>query len=150
MKKLLSILMMVVCTWCVSLPVQAQQTNAKQRITREQLAEVQAKHIASNLALNNELTAKFIETYTQCQKEVWALGPRPKYNSQNSEEQTEQQMQKRFEMSEKLLAIRQKYYKKYSTFLTQKQIERVYQMEKQMMQRFANKRAGQQRQRRGI
>lgn len=150
MKKLLSILMMVVCTWCIAIPTQAQQSASKQRLTREQLAEVQAKHIAADLALSDELTAKFVDTYTQCQKEIWALGPRVKRNPQATEEQTEQQLKHRFEMSEKLLNIRQKYYKKYSTFLTQKQIERVYQIEKQMMKRLAKNRGGQQqRQRRG-
>lgn len=114
------------------------------------MAEVQAKHIAADLVLNDELTAKFVDTYTQCQKEIWALGPRVKRNPQATEEQTEQQLKHRFEMSEKLLNIRQKYYKKYSTFLTQKQIGRVYQIEKQMMKRFAKNRGGQQqRQRRG-
>ena len=40
-------------------------------------------------------------------------------------------------MSEKILDIRQKYYKKYSQFLTQQQIQRVYEIEKNMMRRFA-------------
>ena len=40
-------------------------------------------------------------------------------------------------MSEKILDIRQKYYKKYSQFLTQQQIQRVYEIEKNMMKRFA-------------
>ena len=42
-------------------------------------------------------------------------------------------------MSEKILDIRQKYYKKYSQFLTQQQIQRVYELERQMMKRFAQK-----------
>ena len=42
-------------------------------------------------------------------------------------------------MSEKILNIRQKYYKKYSQFLTQQQIQRVYEIERQMMKRFAQR-----------
>ena len=42
-------------------------------------------------------------------------------------------------MSEKILNIRQKYYKKYSQFLTQQQIQRVYEIERQMRKRFAQK-----------
>ena len=42
-------------------------------------------------------------------------------------------------MSEKILNIRQKYYKKYSQFLTQQQIQRVYEIERQMKKRFAQK-----------
>lgn len=57
-----------------------------------------------------------------------------------TEAQTEQQIKQRFEKSEKILEIRQKYYKKYSQFLTQRQIQRVYELERQMMKRFAQKR----------
>ena len=53
--------------------------------------------------------------------------------------QTEQEIKQRFEMSEKILNIRQKYYKKYSLFLTQQQIQRVYEIERQMKKRFAQK-----------
>ena len=56
-----------------------------------------------------------------------------------SDAQTEQEIKQRFEMSEKILNIRQKYYKKYSQFLTQQQIQRVYEIERQMMKRFAQK-----------
>lgn len=42
-------------------------------------------------------------------------------------------------MSEKILDIRQKYYKEYSKFMTQKQIQRVYEIEKNMMKRFAKR-----------
>lgn len=38
-----------------------------------------------------------------------------------------------FEQSEKILAIRKKYYKRYSEFLTKKQIMRVYEIEEKMM-----------------
>ena len=53
--------------------------------------------------------------------------------------QTEQEIKQRFEMSEKILNIRQKYYKKYSQFLSQQQIQRVYELERQMMKRFAQR-----------
>lgn len=56
-----------------------------------------------------------------------------------SDAQTEQEIKQRFEMSEKILNIRQKYYKKYSQFLTQQQIQRVYEIERQMRKRFAQK-----------
>ena len=43
----------------------------------------------------------------------------------------------RFAHSRKILDLRQKYYGIYSEFLTQKQILRVYVLEKQMMNRLA-------------
>ena len=141
MKKILGILMMVVAMMTVSTSVCAQAPNQKQRLSREQLAEKQAQYIAHDLGLDDKTSSKFIDTYTQFQKEVWALGPRPhhKKGEMKSDAQTEQEIKQRFEMSEKILNIRQKYYKKYSSFLSQQQIQRVYELERQMMKRFAKK-----------
>ena len=141
MKKFLGMMMMVVMMMTVTANVCAQTPNQKQRLSREQLAEVQAKHIAHDLGLDDKTSSKFIDTYTQCQKEVWALGPRPHHKKGDvvSDAQTEQMLKQRFEMSEKILDIRQKYYKKYSLFLTQQQIQRVYEIERQMMKRFAQR-----------
>ena len=141
MKKFLGMMMMVVMMMTVTANVCAQTPNQKQRLSREQLAEVQAKHIAHDLGLDDKTSSKFIDTYTQCQKEVWALGPRPRHKKGDvvSDAQTEQMIKQRFEMSEKILDIRQKYYKKYSLFLTQQQIQRVYEIERQMMKRFAQR-----------
>ena len=141
MKKILGILMMVVTMMTVSTSVFAQAANQKQRLSREQLAEKQAQYIAHDLGLDDKTSSKFIDTYTQFQKEVWALGPRPhhKKGEVKTDAQTEQEIKQRFEMSQKILNIRQKYYKKYSQFLTQQQIQRVYKLERQMMKRFAQK-----------
>ena len=141
MKKILGMLMMVMMMMTISVSSYAQAPNQKQRISREQLAEKQAQHISHDLGLDEKTSARFIDTYIQCQKEVWALGPRPhfKRGESASDAQTEQQIKQRFEMSEKILDIRQKYYKKYSQFLTQQQIQRVYEIERQMMKRFAQK-----------
>ena len=127
----------MVAMMTITTSVLAQTPNQKQRISREQLAEKQAQHIAHDLAFNEKTTARFIETYTECQKEIWALGPRFHRTPESSEAQSEQNIKRRFEMSEKILDIRQKYYKKYSQFLTQQQIQRVYEIEKNMMKRFA-------------
>ena len=137
MKRIVSILMMMVAMMTITTSVLAQTPNQKQRISREQLAEKQAQHIAHDLAFNEKTTARFIEIYTECQKEIWALGPRFHRTPESSEAQSEQNIKRRFEMSEKILDIRQKYYKKYSQFLTQQQIQRVYEIEKNMMRRFA-------------
>ena len=141
MKKILGILMMVVTMMTVSTSVFAQAANQKQRLSREQLAEKQAQYIAHDLGLDDKTSSKFIGTYTEYQKEIWALGPRPhhKKGEMKSDAQTEQEIKQRFEMSEKILNIRQKYYKKYSQFLTQQQIQRVYELERQMMKRFAQR-----------
>ena len=118
----------------------AQQNTQKQRMSREQLAEVQAKHIAGELAFSDAVTGKFVKTFCDCQKEIWALGPRPRPGKQGmSEQENEERLKQRFAMSEKILNIRQKYYKEYSKFLTQAQIEKVYEQERKMMNRLANR-----------
>lgn len=141
MKKILGILMMVITMMTVATNVCAQAPNQKQRLSREQLAEKQAQYIAHDLGLDEKTSSKFTDTYTQYQKEIWALGPRPhhKKGEMKTDAQTEQEIKQRFEMSEKILNIRQKYYKKYSKFLSQQQILRVYEIERQMMKRFAQR-----------
>lgn len=145
MKRIFNVMMLVVAMTMITLNSFAQAPNHKQRISREQLAEKQAQYIAKDLSLDNETTTKFINTYIKCQKEVWALGPRPRRNLNGNEVQTEQDIKKRFEMSEKILDIRKKYYKEYSKFLTQTQIQRVYKLEKNMMKRLAQRRGNRNR-----
>ena len=122
------------------------QNNKRQRLTREELADKQARHIAQTMAFDEATTKQFVETYTACQKEIWALGPRMKgaRKQANAQQQTESEAKQdialQFERSEKLLQIRQKYYAEYSKFLTQNQIKRVYVLERRMMKRLANHR----------
>ena len=108
--------------------------NEKQRMSREQLAEKQAKHMAQELSFDEATTQRFIETYCACQQEVWALGPRQKAEPATDKE-AEQAIKERFERSQAVLDLREKYYEEYSKFLTQKQIFRVYELEHQAMDR---------------
>lgn len=117
------------------------QNNQRQRLTREELADKQARHIAQTMAFDEATTKQFVETYTACQKEIWALGTRKQANAQQqTEAEAKQDIARQFERSEKLLQIRQKYYAEYSKFLTQNQIKRVYVLERRMMKRLANHR----------
>ena len=108
-------------------------------MSREQLAEVQARHIARQLAFDDKTTAKFVDTYTRCQKEIWTLAPKKQRQRGATETEAGETIQNRFDRSQKLLDIRKKYYDEYSKFLTQKQIERVYELEKQMMKRLSDR-----------
>lgn len=130
--RLFIILMLAV----IATPQSFAQRNREERISREELAKVQAHHIAKELAFDDGVTKKFVDTYCRCQQEIWALGPRVKPSS-NSDEATEEEIEARFEHSQKILDIRKKYYKEYSKFLSQKQIKRVYEIERQMMDRLA-------------
>lgn len=50
-------------------------------------------------------------------------------------------MQQQFTRSQRILDLREKYYKKYSTFLTQRQIQRVYEIERGMRKKLMQRRA---------
>ncbi len=135
-----AIIMIASCATVFAQQSTPQRPNQKQRISREQLAEVQAKHIAGELAFSDDVTEKFVKTYCDCQKEIWALGPRHRPDKQGtSEQENEDRIKQRFAMSEKILNIRQKYYKEYSKFLTQAQVEKVYEQERKMMGRLAKR-----------
>lgn len=138
MKNIIRLLLLVVSLTAFSGAVSAQ--NRKQRLTREQLAEVQAKHIAKEMAMDKATSQRFIKTFCQFQRDIWALGPRPKQpNDQMTDEETGQALKARFAHSRKILDLRQKYYAIYSEFLTQKQIQRVYKLERQMMERLSKR-----------
>lgn len=110
------------------------QDNAR-RISREELAVKQAEHISETLAFDKATSDRFKDVYCCFQKELWELGP--SLGKQQSENPSEEDMKQRFERSQKILDLRKKYYDIYSTFLTQKQISRVYEIERDMMRRLA-------------
>ena len=134
--KMISMMVIAIAMLFSSINMSAQSNN-QQRLSREELAEKQARHIAHDLALDDATTQKYVATYCAYQKEVWALGPRVKrHQSENATEaEAEQANKARMEQSQKILDLREKYYKEYSKFLTQKQIERAYELEQQVMRR---------------
>ena len=134
--KMISMMVIAIAMLFSSINMSAQSNN-QQRLSREELAEKQARHIAHELALDDATTQKYVATYCAYQKEVWALGPRVKrHSSANATEaEAEQANKARMEQSQKILDLREKYYKEYSKFLTQKQIERAYELEQQVMRR---------------
>ena len=130
-------LLLIVCAIAIS-GGQTYAQGDKHRVSREQLAETQAKHIAEKIDMDKATSERFISTYCQFQKEIWALGPRPgKQHRKMSDEETGQAIKDRFAHSQKILDIREKYYGIYSEFLTQSQIQRVYDLERQMMKRLS-------------
>ena len=131
--------MMAFCSTAVQAQDKPQDNQSKkQRMTREQMAEAQAKHIAHDLALDDATSQKLVKTFCDYQKEVWALGA-AKRNKKKAEEMTdaevEQSIKARMERSQKILDLREKYYKEYNKFLTPKQIQRVYDLEQQTIKR---------------
>ena len=117
----------------------ANAQDAKQRMSREQMAETQARHIAADLNLDGSTYDRFVETYKKYKNELWQTAPKRNRKdgrkASETEEQAAEKMRLRFERSQKVLDIRNKYYKEFSKFLTQKQIELMYDKERKIMQR---------------
>lgn len=128
MTRIIRTLLIVIMMVASNVVAIAQQPNRQQQVSREQLAEIEAKHIAHELAFSDAVSGKFVATYCNYKKDIWALGPRlrPNRRGRASEQDNEERIKQRFARSEKILNIRQKYYKEYSKFLTQTQIEKVY------------------------
>lgn len=135
MKNMIKVLVLAVAMITFNVSTYAQKSE-RQRMTREQLAEAQGHFIANEMAMDDTTAKQFVETFCQFQKDIWALGPRPKRDSSHlSDKEAEQAMNERFTHSQKILDLRKRYYLKYSKFLTPKQIERVYELERKMMNR---------------
>jgi len=120
----------------------AQDKNDK-RPSREQFAQAQAQKIADDLLLDEATAKQFTTTFTQCQKEIWDCAPkncRPKRDKKSNysamtEDEAREIIQSRFAHRQQIENIQQKYYTEYSKFLTQRQILRVYDLEKKMLDR---------------
>ena len=115
MKKVFRILLTTVMMVAFSVGVSAQEANAqkpskKQRMSREQMAEMQAKHIARQLALDDATSKKFVETFGAYQKDIWALRPQGKEMRKNRAEMTDAEAEKaikeQFDHSQKVLSLR--------------------------------------------
>jgi len=123
MKQLLQVVLIAIMVVASGATAMAQNSGS-QRLSREELATKQAQYIAHELALDEPTTDKYVETYCQYQREIWALGPRKGLT-------TEQ----RFERSQKILDLRKKYYHIYSGFLSEQQIDKAYKLEKKLLDR---------------
>lgn len=124
----------------------ANAQDARQRMSREQMAETQARHIAADLGLDGSTYDRFVETYKKYKNELWQTAPKRNRKegrkASETEEQAAEKMRLRFERSQKVLDIRNKYYHEFSKFLTQKQIEQMYDKEHKMMERLKQHRKG--------
>lgn len=123
MKQLLQVVLIAIMVVASGATAMAQNSGS-QRLSREELATKQAQYIAHELALDEPTTNKYVETYCQYQREIWALGPRKGLT-------TEQ----RLDRSQKILDLRKKYYHIYSGFLSEQQIDKAYKLEKKLLDR---------------
>ena len=101
----------------------------KEQAKRRNLAELQAKRTAQQLKLDPATTTKYVKTYCQLMEEIWQLAPVNEWYSA-SDKQAKKDIEQRFVRSQKVLQLRQKYYKIFSTFLAPQQIQQAYRIER--------------------
>ncbi len=137
MKKLFKFILPILMA-IIAIPAIQAKDKKSGRPSREQFAEVQAKKIAEDLKLDENTTKQFVATFTQCQKEIWSSAPQKIRKDKDqkasmTEAEATQIIKDRFAHRQKINEIQEKYYNEYSKFLTQRQILRVYNLEKKMM-----------------
>lgn len=143
--QVLSVLTLIIMSFAFLQPATAQPSQDRNQ-KREEMAEAQAKHIAKQLGLKKDVKKRYIKTYMAYQKELWALNPRGRRvrskdrSHKPSDEQLKERQQQRFDRNQQVLNLREKYYKEYIQFLTPTQIEKSYQLERNLMQRLAKNR----------
>lgn len=133
MKQLVKTLLIAIMIMVSGTMVMA-QTGNMQKLSREELAVKQAQYIAHELALDEAASDKYVEVYCQYQRDLWNIGPRKSL--------TTEQM---FDRSQQILDLRKKYYKKYKSFMTERQIEQAYKLEKRLLNRLMYKSKSQKR-----
>lgn len=116
----------------------------RRQFNKEQMLEIQCNQIIKGLALDDATTAKFIPVYKQYMEEMRATRHMGAYrniaNRTAADKQTpkplptdaevEQAIKARFAQSRKILDVREKYYNEFRKFLSPKQIQKMYNMEK--------------------
>ena len=116
----------------------------RKQLNKEQMQEMQCSQIIKGLALDDATAAKFTPVYKQYMEEMQAtrnMGARRNAaNRTAADKQTpkpvptdaevEQAIKARFAQSRKMLDIREKYYNEFRKFLSPKQIQKMYNLEK--------------------
>lgn len=115
----------------LSLQAQTSKTQ-RQKPSKTEMAQKQASRIADELSLADETRDRFIATFVNCQQEIWASRGR-KCGKITSDTQADSLIRARFDQSQRALDLRRRYYDEYRKFLTPRQINRVYELERDMM-----------------
>lgn len=122
----------------------------RRQFTKEQMQEMQCNQIIKGLALDDATAAKFTPVYKKYMEEMSAtrmMNARKKTENKTTADkqapkpvptdaEVEQAIKARFAQSRKMLDIREKYYNEFRKFLSPKQIQKMYNMEKRNGDKF--------------
>lgn len=111
---------------------------------KKEMNEQRCKQLATSLALDDATSVKFIDTYTRFNNEMGELRRKYKMHRPNKGEQREGQttdmltdaqveenILNRFALSRSIVDVREKYYKEFRKFMNPKQIQHLYNLEKE-------------------
>lgn len=135
----------------------------RRHFNKEQMQEMQCNQIIKGLALDDATAAKFAPVYKKYMDEMSEthnmIARKNSGNKVTADKQTpkpvptdaevDQDIKARFAQSRKMLDIREKYYGEFRKFLSPKQIQKMYNMEKRNGDKFRkemNKRQGMKKQ----
>lgn len=156
MKRILSMAVAFLFVAGCTLMAQPKQGGKPQRLTEEQLSQRLAARMACQLQLDEEKTTKFVPIYVDYRSElktVWEKysnhpaakqgkpqgGEKPKYH-QPTDEEMEKMNANRFARSRATIDVEETYYKRFLTVLTQRQYEKMKQLERMNLQRMKSER----------
>ena len=101
-----------------------------EELSDEEFVQMQTRDMANWLNLEGDARKKFISTYGAFRKEINSIAEKSRpADRAETEEEIDMSMQKNFEVSEKILDIRKRYYAEFKEFLKPSQIRQMYQFE---------------------
>jgi len=102
--------------------------------SREEMVERMSRRMAEEMELDDATTEKFVPVYSAFKNEVHeALASAPRAGKDASDAEIEAAIKAKFDVSRKVLDIREAYYDEFRKFLTPKQIQKIYNSERQHM-----------------
>ena len=126
-----------------SFSAQADENKSEQRpkFNPEKMVQHQAEAMANKMQLDDAQTGKFIETYKEYLKEMHGVykqnAPQKGFKRggeqqvRKTDAEVEQEILNQFAMSRSIIDVREKYYKKFRTFLNPRQIKMIYANERE-------------------
>lgn len=143
MKKSVLFSMIIALVATLSFSANAQdKKEQKRKFNAEQMVQHRAEMMAQKLQLDDATASKFTTTYKEYLKEMHNIykqnapkngfkgrGVGPQVRKTDAE--VEQEIMNQFAMSRSIIDVREKYYKKFRTFLNPQQIQKIYSQERE-------------------
>ena len=121
----------------MNINAQDQKGKRPARPSKEQVIEHQYNVAIRELMLDDEKAAKFKTVFTAYQEDFFAIHKKympgkkkGKKGANESDAEIEKRILNKFAMSREIIDVREKYYNQFRQFLTPRQIEKIFDLEK--------------------